>query len=103
MVGNKASANEDEDIVDRETAPDPNPDDSYDNTDIIDDDDEIIKENGVYYRKEKVITDATHKDILEIEKAQSELWKNIVYLANQSAGVEIMSMIRDGRIQPPSD
>jgi hypothetical protein len=43
------------------------------------------------------------KVINDVEKQQTDLWKNIIFLANQGQGVEVMRMIRDGRIQLPSE
>ena len=37
-------------------------------------------------------------DILSIEKQQTELWKNIIFLARQSEAVEVMKLIQNGRI-----
>lgn len=37
-------------------------------------------------------------DILAIEKQQTELWKNIIFLARQSEAVEVMKLIQNGRI-----
>lgn len=37
-------------------------------------------------------------DILSIEKQQTDLWKNLLMLARQGEAVEIMKMMRDGRI-----
>ena len=37
-------------------------------------------------------------DILAIEKQQSELWKNILFLARQGEAVEVMRIIGNGRI-----
>ena len=37
-------------------------------------------------------------DVLAIEKQQTELWKNIIFLARQSEAVEVMKLIQNGRI-----
>jgi|APSaa5957512535_1039671.scaffolds.fasta_scaffold03090_7 hypothetical protein len=39
-------------------------------------------------------------EILAIEKQQTELWKNIIEFASQGEAVEVMRLIRDGKIQP---
>jgi hypothetical protein len=41
-------------------------------------------------------------DLLAIEKHQTELWKDIVFLARQSEAVEIIKGIQDGRIKSDS-
>lgn len=38
-------------------------------------------------------------DILQIEKQQTELWKNILFLARQGEAVEVMRLIQNGRIK----
>ncbi len=43
-------------------------------------------------------TDLEPLDILAIEKQQTELWKNIIFLARQSEAVEVMKLIQNGRI-----
>lgn len=41
------------------------------------------------------------RDIRSIMKQQQELWKDILFLANQGKGVQIMRLIASGRIQLP--
>lgn len=42
------------------------------------------------------------KDIRSIMKQQSDLWKDIMFLARQGQGAEVMKMIASGRIQLPN-
>jgi len=37
-------------------------------------------------------------DILQIEKQQTELWKNILFVARQGEAVEVMRLMQNGRI-----
>ncbi len=39
------------------------------------------------------------RDIRDIMKQQTELWKNVVFLARQGEAVEIMKMIQNGRLR----
>ncbi len=41
------------------------------------------------------------KDIRSIMKQQQELWRDIMFLARQGQGAEVMKMIASGRIQLP--
>ena len=43
---------------------------------------------------------AIEKTIIDIEKHQTDLWSKIVFMCNQSKGVEILKLIKDGRIKP---
>ena len=43
---------------------------------------------------------AIHDREMAIEKQQTDLWKNIMFLARQGEAVEIMKLIQNGRIQP---
>ncbi|GEM_PF-3612110 len=41
-------------------------------------------------------------EILAIEKQQTELWKNIIFLARQGEAIEVMRLIQNGRIPIPT-
>lgn len=69
-------------------------DEEYD----MDNDKYVLERSGKLYEKVTVIVDATHKDILDIEKHQTKLWENILFLARQGEGIEILKAIQDGRI-----
>ena len=43
------------------------------------------------------------RDIRSIMKQQQELWKDIMFLARQGQGAEVMKMIASGRIQLPTE
>lgn len=42
------------------------------------------------------------RDIRELMKQQQSLWKDIMFLARQGQGAEVMKMIASGRIQLPT-
>lgn len=42
-------------------------------------------------------------DILAIEKQQSELWKNILFLARQGEAIEVMRIMGNGRFSKVTD
>ena len=52
------------------------------------------KDGGVFRTQEKL----DPLDILQIEKQQTELWKNILFIARQGEAVEVMRLIQNGRI-----
>jgi hypothetical protein len=52
------------------------------------------KDGGVFTTEEKL----SPMEILAIEKQQTELWKNILFIARQGEAVEVMRLIQNGRI-----
>jgi len=52
------------------------------------------KDGGTFVTDEKL----SPLDILAIEKQQTELWKNILFIARQGETVEVMRLIQNGRI-----
>ena len=43
------------------------------------------------------------KDIFAIEKQQTELWKNVIFLARQSEAVDVMRLMKNGIIPIPDN
>lgn len=61
-------------------------------------------EDGPTY-PEQVSLDAMDKlqinrDIRDIMKQQTDLWKNVIFLARQGEAVQIMKLVQSGRINP---
>ena len=52
------------------------------------------KDGGAFTTQEKL----DPLEILAIEKQQTELWKNILFVARQGEAVEVMRLIQNGRI-----
>lgn len=52
------------------------------------------KDDGSFTTKESL----SPLEILQIEKQQTELWKNILFIARQGEAVEVMRLIQNGRI-----
>jgi len=42
------------------------------------------------------------RDIRDIMKQQTDLWKNVIFMARQGEALEIMKAIKDGRLRPDS-
>lgn len=65
---------------------------------------ELKKEEKTIFKKDKdgqsYVDQASLEplDILAIEKQQTELWKNILFLARQGEIIEIMRLMKDGRV-----
>ena len=42
------------------------------------------------------------RDIRDIMKQQTDLWKNIIFMARQGEALEVMKAIKDGRLRTDS-